>query len=321
MSTSSWSSNTSNLVLPYLAVGQAQKHVTVNESLRRLDALVQLAVVSASETSQPASPDDGAVYIVPPGKSGAEWSAYANWSLGYYRDGAWEQLSPREGWLAYAKDTDRLLRYTGAAWTTFAPGELVSVSASDRVLGRVSSGAGAAEEIVFTDQAQALCDDTSFEAMCATLGAWRVMAAGAVAVSHTGDTLEHALATITIPGGSMGANGVLRVRLLFSFTNSANTKTLRMRLGGTSGTAFLNVGVTTTAAYATEKDIQNRNAQDSQIGAPANSSSASANTSAGVVTAAVDTAANQDLVITGQLTDAGETVTLRSYVVEVAYRA
>ena len=32
-------SNTSNLALPYLAVGQAQKHVTVNESLRRLDAL------------------------------------------------------------------------------------------------------------------------------------------------------------------------------------------------------------------------------------------------------------------------------------------
>ena len=45
---SSWMSNTSSLVLPYLAVGQAQKHVTVNESLRRLDALVQLSVVSAT---------------------------------------------------------------------------------------------------------------------------------------------------------------------------------------------------------------------------------------------------------------------------------
>lgn len=320
MSTS-WSSNTSNLVLPYLAVGQAQKHVTVNESLRRLDALVQLTVVSASETSQPASPADGAVYIVPPGKSGADWSAYANWSLGYYRDGAWEELSPREGWLAHVKDADRLLRYTGAAWAAFAANELVDVSASGRVLGRISSGAGAAEEIAFTDQAQALCDDTSFQAMCATLGTWRVLAAGAVAVSHTGDTAEFALATIAIPGGSMGPNGVMRVRLLFSYTNSANAKTLRMRLGGPSGTAFLNVGVTTTAAYATEKDIQNRNAQDSQIGAPANSSSASANTSAGVVTAAVDTSVNQDLVITGQLADAGETVTLRSYIVEVAYRA
>ncbi len=83
-------SNTSNLVLPYLAVGQAQKHVTVNETLRRLDAVVQLSVVSASTTAEPGSPTDGAVYIVPSGKSGASWSSFANWSLGYYRDGVWE---------------------------------------------------------------------------------------------------------------------------------------------------------------------------------------------------------------------------------------
>src|SRR5262249_4668949 len=36
---------TANLTLPFLISGQAQKHVTVNESLLRLDALVQLAVV------------------------------------------------------------------------------------------------------------------------------------------------------------------------------------------------------------------------------------------------------------------------------------
>ena len=71
-------SNTSNLMLPFLAVGQAQKHVTVNESLRRLDAVVQLSVVSASTAAQPTSPADGSVYIVPAGKSGADWSSYAN---------------------------------------------------------------------------------------------------------------------------------------------------------------------------------------------------------------------------------------------------
>jgi hypothetical protein len=45
-------SSTTNLSLPYLASGQAQKHVTVNESLQRLDALVQLAVAS-DRTAQP----------------------------------------------------------------------------------------------------------------------------------------------------------------------------------------------------------------------------------------------------------------------------
>ncbi len=108
---------TSNLALPYLAAGQAQKHVTVNEALRRLDATVQLSVVSAATTVEPGSPSDGAVYIVPSGKTGTHWASFANWSLGYYRDGAWEQITPHEGWLAFAKDTDKLLYYTGSAWT------------------------------------------------------------------------------------------------------------------------------------------------------------------------------------------------------------
>jgi hypothetical protein len=115
-------SNTTNLVLPYLAVGQAQKHVTVNETLRKLDALVQLTVVSATTAAEPASPSDGAVWILPPGKSGAHWSAYANHALAYYRDGAWVELAPREGWLAFVKDASHLLVYRSDAWTPFAAG-------------------------------------------------------------------------------------------------------------------------------------------------------------------------------------------------------
>ncbi|MEZ6031076.1 MAG: DUF2793 domain-containing protein [Hyphomonadaceae bacterium] len=112
--------NTSNLQLPYLAVGQAQKHVTVNESLRKLDAIIQLSIVSATTTAQPASPNDGDVWIAPPGKSGAQWDAFADGSLAYFRDGAWVQIAPREGWLAWVKDTDVMLVYTGAAWSTAA---------------------------------------------------------------------------------------------------------------------------------------------------------------------------------------------------------
>lgn len=46
-------SQSTRLQLPFLAAGQAQKHVTVNETLLRLDALVQLAAKSAATTSQP----------------------------------------------------------------------------------------------------------------------------------------------------------------------------------------------------------------------------------------------------------------------------
>lgn len=114
--------NTSNLQLPYLAVGQAQKHVTLNQSLRRLDAILQLSGVSATTTAQPGSPVDGSVYVVPPGKSGADWAAFANWALGYYRDGAWEQVTPREGWIAYVRDTDRVIAPPVRRGPIFLPG-------------------------------------------------------------------------------------------------------------------------------------------------------------------------------------------------------
>lgn len=163
-------SNTSNLQLPYLAVGQAQKHVTLNQSLRRLDAILQLSVVSATTTAQPGSPVDGAVYIVPPGKSGAEWAAFANGALGYYRDGVWEQVTPREGWIAYVRDTDRVMVHTGSAWADLAAG--LHLSATDRLLGRATAGAGVAEEVPCTAAGRALIGAADAEAQCAALGTW-----------------------------------------------------------------------------------------------------------------------------------------------------
>ncbi|RZJ05113.1 MAG: DUF2793 domain-containing protein [Brevundimonas sp.] len=65
--------NSARLELPYLAAGQMQKHVTLNEALTRLDALVQTAVVSRTATAQPASAPDGALWILPAGATGADW--------------------------------------------------------------------------------------------------------------------------------------------------------------------------------------------------------------------------------------------------------
>lgn len=112
-------SQSSRLGLPYLAAAQAQKHVTVNESLLRLDALVQLSAVSASVAAQPASPTDGDIYILPAGKTGAQWGAMANGALAYYRDGVWEELAPREGFAARVNDTNEMAVYTGASWLSY----------------------------------------------------------------------------------------------------------------------------------------------------------------------------------------------------------
>jgi hypothetical protein len=116
-------SDTARLALPYLAAGQAQKHVTVNESLRRLDALVQLSAISATTAAQPGSPGDGDIYLLPSGKTGAVWGAMADGALAYFRDGAWEQLTPKAGWRCYSQDTDALYARGASTWQRIAARE------------------------------------------------------------------------------------------------------------------------------------------------------------------------------------------------------
>ena len=48
------SDTTTHLGLPYLLAAQAQKHVTHNEALRLLDAMVQLSVLDRTRTTPPA---------------------------------------------------------------------------------------------------------------------------------------------------------------------------------------------------------------------------------------------------------------------------
>ncbi len=142
-----------------------------------------------------------------------------------------------------------------------------------------------------------------------------VLAKSGVGVSHTGNTTETTLATITVPAGAMGPNGQIEVEALFSINNSANSKTMRVRLGGSLAGA---TATTSTASFQGKSRIANRNSASSQV-APASlvvSSSATA-----VNTLAINTANAADITITGQLANAGDSVTLESYLVRVTYGA
>lgn len=154
----------------------------------------------------------------------------------------------------------------------------------------------------------------------AQLGLWHVIGASGVAVPVTGTASETSLAAITIPAGAMGANGILRINALFSYTNSGNTKTLRFRFGnGLSGTAFATSAGTTVAAIRLETQIQNRNSASSQVAGIAGATIGG--TSTANVTGTIDTTASQTLTISGQLANTGETITLESYIVELLYQA
>ena len=110
------------LSLSYVAPAQAQKHVTVNETFRRLDALVQLTVRSRNVSAEPAGPAEGDAYILPPAASGAAWDGFAPASLAVYQDGAWAEIAPAEGVRAYVIDEGALTVFDGAAWQAVSSG-------------------------------------------------------------------------------------------------------------------------------------------------------------------------------------------------------
>ncbi|MDQ2080248.1 DUF2793 domain-containing protein [Xanthobacteraceae bacterium Astr-EGSB] len=103
-----------NLALPYLAAAQAQKHVTVNEALRLLDAVVMLAILDRDLAAPPPSPVDGARYIVGAGATGA-WAGHTG-AIAAWQDGAWTFIAPRPGFLAYVVDEAGLAVFDGTSW-------------------------------------------------------------------------------------------------------------------------------------------------------------------------------------------------------------
>ena len=106
--------DTATLNLPLLAASQAQKHVTVNEALARIDAALQLSVISRSLMTPPALPEAGDCYLVPLGGVN-DWDG-GDEQLAFYLNGGWEFLTPLAGWKIFVVDEALDVRFDGVAW-------------------------------------------------------------------------------------------------------------------------------------------------------------------------------------------------------------
>lgn len=104
--------DTAKLGLPLVAPAQAQKHVTVNEGLTRLDALVQLSLASVGTTIPPSAPDEGETHAIGPSASGA-WSGQDG-QLAVFANGGWVFLTPRAGWQGWSGGSR--VQFDGVAW-------------------------------------------------------------------------------------------------------------------------------------------------------------------------------------------------------------
>ncbi len=104
---------TTNLNLALVAQSQAQKEVTVNEALTRIDALMNRGVEDKDLATPPGSPAEGDAYIV--GASATDDWAGKEGQLAYFEQ-IWRFVEPNEGLAVWVKDEDALYAFDGAAW-------------------------------------------------------------------------------------------------------------------------------------------------------------------------------------------------------------
>ena len=117
----------------------------------------------------------------------------------------------------------------------------------------------------------------------------------------TGTTAETTLLTITIPAALMGKIGRLNLLSFFALTNNANNKTLRAKIGANT----VNVaGAASLAATGFNFWLLNLN-----------SATAQRNNNAALF--AIDTTVSMDLIITGQLANAADSMTLNALTLEL----
>ncbi len=110
--------DTPRSALPELAAAQAQKHVTHNDALLQLDALVCCRILDRDLSTPPSSPADGDAYIVKATGTG-DWAG-EDGNIAFCVDGAWRFYAPFAGLTAFVADDLEFLIYDGTDWADLA---------------------------------------------------------------------------------------------------------------------------------------------------------------------------------------------------------
>ena len=137
--------DTTILSLPLILPAQAQKHVTHNEALVKLDLMVQLAVLNRTLTTAPALPTIGDRHIVAVGATGP-WVGQAG-RIALFTEAGWQFTQPLAGWQAYVMAESQMAFFNGLVWIALSDGPFtvgqLGVSATPDATNRLSVSAPA----------------------------------------------------------------------------------------------------------------------------------------------------------------------------------
>ncbi|RMF70610.1 MAG: DUF2793 domain-containing protein [Alphaproteobacteria bacterium] len=155
---------TPRLLLPHILTNQAQKEITHNEALNRIDALLLPAVESMDILSPPAAPAEGALYVVPAGAT--DGFAGQDGNFAHFIAGAWQFFAPPEGAQVFVKDRGVPALYRNGGWTI---GDLQA----DRLVIAGSQVVGARQAAIADPAGGTTVDSEARQAITAILGALR----------------------------------------------------------------------------------------------------------------------------------------------------
>ncbi|MDF3904913.1 DUF2793 domain-containing protein [Paracoccus sp. AS002] len=172
---------TANCALPLLMPAQAQKHVTVNEALMRLDGQVDLVLQSLTRITPPETVVDGLCWGVPQGAVNA-WEGQGG-KIAIGANGGWVFVEPGFGRRALVADQGVVAIHGGAAWV---PGAITLGQHGSGLLARqldedVTLGAGAWFETAMAVPSGALVIGATarvLEAITGSATSWSLGTAG-----------------------------------------------------------------------------------------------------------------------------------------------
>lgn len=174
---------TPNLALPLVQSAQAQKHVTVNEALSRLDGLSNLVLESVTRTAPPATVVDGQVFGVPIGATNA-WVGQED-KLAIAVNGGWSFVAPQVGMRGFVRDQGVMAIFGGpAGWVggalSLSPSgsSLMTGMASGEV--NITAGTQVVSTVMIPNGAMVIGATARVStAITGTLASWRLGTSGA----------------------------------------------------------------------------------------------------------------------------------------------
>lgn len=146
---------------------------------------------------------------------------------------------------------------------------------------------------------------------------YQIKADTANVVTHSGNVAETTLKSYTIPGGTIGSNGVIRIKATGASRGNNGNKTYRLKFGGVEIIALTVAAGIPDKFWTLFAACHNLGAENSQNWSDFWIDEVTIDWNEAAIGTAINMANDQILEITGQLIDAADECEIRDWTIEI----